>query len=57
MYNSNNGDKDLENLSSEDIKKLFDDIIEMPEEGSIFISMCSKTCGGSCDLGGSYRTM
>lgn len=57
MYNSNNENKDLENLSSEDIKKLFNDIIEMPEEDGIFISMCSKTCGGSCNLGGSYRTM
>ena len=57
MYNSNNENKDLENLSSEDIKKLFNNIIEMPEEDGIFISMCSKTCGGSCDLGGSYRTM
>ena len=57
MRNNNNDNNDLENLSSEDIKELFNDIIEMPEEGGVFISMCSKTCGGSCNLSGTYATM
>ena len=57
MNNNNNENNDLENLSSEDIKELFNDIIEMPEEGGVFISMCSKTCGGSCDLMSRYATM
>ena len=38
-------------------EELFNDIIEMPEEGGVFISMCSKTCGGSCNLSGTYATM
>ena len=44
----NNNNEHLENLSPEAIKQLYDDIIELPEDGEIFLSYCSKYCGGSC---------
>ena len=57
MRNNNNDNNDLENLSSEDIKELFNEIIEMPEDERIFIAMCSKSCPGSCWMGDHGETM
>lgn len=57
MNNNNNENNDLENLSSEDIKELFNEIVECPEDERIFIAMCSKTCPGSCTWGGNTSSI